>query len=284
MEHAGFPSDETLAAFIDGTLDASSRARVMEHMTACDECYAAFAGISELRASDDAGDFPRMDSHRGWTSWARAARYGAFAAAVAAAVLVVLLLPVFHRRSPVLSLAAATASSPRTIEARLSSFPYSPLAPTMRGSGEKVPQNWKLLAAAAEIQEETARRPTPENLQALGIAHLLTGKFDEAIPLLERVAASPEGSVDERSSRLNDLAAAYIARGRWTGNAADFAAASRVSAQAWSLAHKPEIAFNRALIAESLAADATAKRKWEQYLAMDGRSGWAGEARGRVGR
>jgi len=38
MEHSGFPSDETLAAFIDGTLDPDERQRVLDHLVTCDEC------------------------------------------------------------------------------------------------------------------------------------------------------------------------------------------------------------------------------------------------------
>jgi CHAT domain-containing protein len=38
MEHSGFPSDETLAAFIDGTLEPEERQRVLDHLITCDEC------------------------------------------------------------------------------------------------------------------------------------------------------------------------------------------------------------------------------------------------------
>src|SRR5258706_16081748 len=44
MEHTGFPSDETLAAFLDGRLDPDTRRRVVEHMTTCDECYSVVMG------------------------------------------------------------------------------------------------------------------------------------------------------------------------------------------------------------------------------------------------
>src|SRR5213592_2494759 len=44
MEHSGFPSDETLAAFIDGKLDPETRTRVVEHMAQCPECYETFLG------------------------------------------------------------------------------------------------------------------------------------------------------------------------------------------------------------------------------------------------
>src|SRR5258708_26974879 len=53
MEHTGFPSDETLAAFLDGNLDPDTRRRVIEHMTTCEECYSVVAvgtGIVEQSA------------------------------------------------------------------------------------------------------------------------------------------------------------------------------------------------------------------------------------------
>ena len=48
MEHTGFPSDETLAAFIDGRLDAETRANVIAHMTTCSECYSVFLSATEM--------------------------------------------------------------------------------------------------------------------------------------------------------------------------------------------------------------------------------------------
>src|SRR5947207_13284346 len=47
MEHTGFPSEETLAAFIDGRLDDETRRRVVEHMAGCTECYETFLGATE---------------------------------------------------------------------------------------------------------------------------------------------------------------------------------------------------------------------------------------------
>src|ERR1044072_7367909 len=58
MEHSGFPSDETLAAFIDGRLDDVTRRRVVEHMTTCDECYAVYLAATEMQNAS-AGPPPR---------------------------------------------------------------------------------------------------------------------------------------------------------------------------------------------------------------------------------
>src|SRR3954464_3949919 len=56
MEHTGFPSDETLAAFIDGRLDAETRAKVIAHMVTCAECYAVFLSATETSVHAQARD------------------------------------------------------------------------------------------------------------------------------------------------------------------------------------------------------------------------------------
>ncbi|MCU1245238.1 MAG: hypothetical protein JWN02_1148, partial [Acidobacteria bacterium] len=57
MEHSGFPSDETLAAFIDGTLEPEERQRVLDHLITCDECrnnvLAAADPMAELEMNDE---------------------------------------------------------------------------------------------------------------------------------------------------------------------------------------------------------------------------------------
>src|SRR5438309_4047082 len=76
MEHAGFPSDETLAAFIDGRVDADTRGRVVEHLASCAECYSVFIGATEMPAAT--ADLSNVRPFR-------RIRYVAAAAALAAA-------------------------------------------------------------------------------------------------------------------------------------------------------------------------------------------------------
>src|SRR5260370_16375706 len=61
MDHPEFPSDETLAAFIDGRADAETRKRVIEHMVGCNDCYATFQAASEMRerSAERVVPFPR---------------------------------------------------------------------------------------------------------------------------------------------------------------------------------------------------------------------------------
>jgi hypothetical protein len=282
MEHAGFPSEETLAAFLDGDLDGETRRRVMQHLTVCDECYASFVSATEMR---DAGTLgppdPRLTKkwgRRSRTAWVVAVA-AAVAAALAALVVVVPWRQWVRRDSGVASLVAAGGRS-RAFESRLTAFPYRPFAPppAMRGGQPaQNAENWKLLSAAALVQEEAKKHPTPENLHALGVSHLLFGNWDDAVALLQRAARDSDATAKRKAELLNDLAAAYLARGRWTGEPKDYAAASQTVAQAWALARTPEIAWNRALSAEGMKLPADAA--WRDYLTLDATSPWAAEAR-----
>src|SRR3954454_17183095 len=73
MEHTGFPSDETLAAFIDGRLDPETRGKVIAHMTTCSECYSVFVNATEMTAAAAAPESSRRSSRAGWLSVAVAA-------------------------------------------------------------------------------------------------------------------------------------------------------------------------------------------------------------------
>jgi putative zinc finger protein len=42
------PTDEELAAFVDGTLEAGDRARVVEHLAGCERCYQVVSGVLQF--------------------------------------------------------------------------------------------------------------------------------------------------------------------------------------------------------------------------------------------
>jgi hypothetical protein len=89
---------------------------------------------------------------------------------------------------------------------------------------------------------------------------------------------------DPGNPRLqSDLAAAYLARAA-TGGAADLPKAVEAAERATSLPGAPDEAwFNRALALEHLHRVDAARKAWQDYLARDPRSGWAEEARRRMG-
>src|SRR2546430_1543511 len=79
MEHTGFPSDETLAAFLDGRLDPETRRRVVEHMTTCDECYSVVMGGGNKGALAMANEMHVRHPHSLRQRWAHVAAITALA-------------------------------------------------------------------------------------------------------------------------------------------------------------------------------------------------------------
>jgi CHAT domain-containing protein len=276
MEHSGFPSDETLAAFIDGRLDQATRRRVLEHMSSCDECYAVFLAATEMQQAHGTAAPPRRRGPR------RRTVFGVVAAA--AIVLVVCLTPLRHalqhRRDPGMeSLVKATGDLKyRNVEARLSGgFAWKPLQPVMRARVAdplRDPTKWKLLSAAAQVNARAQSNDTAQNLHDLGVSHLLLGNWDDAIATLERARQK-----DPRDPTIeNDLAAAYLARATFRDTAADNVAAVEAAQRAWSLAHTPETAWTRAVTLQRMNLNDDARGAWDDYFALDKRSRWRAEA------
>src|SRR3954447_2638310 len=166
MEHTGFPSDETLAAFIDGRLDAGTRSQVIAHMATCPECYSVFMSATEMAAVTTAPNGSQHSSRRPWLAVA----VTAVAAAVAVGFLVTpirdFILP--HRDNGMETLARA-APEERTIAGRISGFRYQPMVHYSRGKNMypmQDPANANLLTAAAEVQRSMIARRTPSNLHS----------------------------------------------------------------------------------------------------------------------
>jgi hypothetical protein len=289
MEHTGFPSDETLAAFIDGRLDPETRAKVVAHMTTCAECYSVFLSATEL---------PSRAAARG--SWRPRRAWMAVAAATVAAGIacVVLVTPVrdrILRRENGMEALAHAAPAQRINAGRISGFPYQPPAPVMR-SGSKFdplqnPANASLLTAAAGVQRAVAARRTAANLHASGVANLLLGNNDVAINTLheallaETGQRSVAGAIAESDDvpLLNDLAAALSNRAMDRRHAIpDAVEAVRCADRAFRIGRTPEAAWNRAIAVEALNGRGHAMTAWHDYLAIDATSPWAAEARKRI--
>ena len=288
MEHTGFPSDETLAAFIDGRLDAETRAKVIAHMTTCAECYSVFLSATEMPSRAAARDVWRP--RRAWIAVAAAT----IAAGIACAFLITPVRDrILHHEDGMAALANA-APAQRTITGRISGFPYQSPAPVMRGSKFdplQNPANASLLTAAAGVQRSVAARRTAANLHASGVANLLLGNNDVAIDTLHEalLAETEERSVTAAVAEsddvplLNDLSAALanraIARRRPIPDAVE---AVRCAERAWRIGRTPEAAWNRAVAVEALNGRGHAMTAWHDYLAIDATSSWAAEARKRL--
>jgi hypothetical protein len=288
MEHTGFPSDETLAAFIDGRLDAETRAKVIAHMTTCSECYSVFLSATELPSRAAA-----RDAWRPRWAWIAVAT-----ATVAAAIACVLLVTpvrdrILHRENGMEALAKA-APAQRIIAGRISGFPYQPPAPVMRGSKfdpQQNPENASLLTAAAGVQRSVAARRTAANLHASGVANLLLGKDDIAIDTLHEALLAETGqrsvaaaiAESDDVALLNDLSAALSNRALAKRRALpDTVEAVRCADLAFRIGRTPEAAWNRAIAVEALNGRGRAMTAWHDYLAIDQTSDWAAEARKRM--
>jgi tetratricopeptide (TPR) repeat protein len=274
MEHSGFPSDETLAAFIDGRLDDITRRRVIEHMTTCDECYAVYMAATEMGKAAAPPRRRTMPRH----FWA------ATIAMSAAAVLIFVHFTELQRYlglqpSSIEALVSATRDLPyRTVEGRLSGFQtWEPLNENKRAIPAEVqrkPENWPLLTAAGQIGKAADRDPSPENLHALGVSHLLIGNFDDAISTLKTAVQKRPGD----AAIINDLATAYLARARYREEAPDYVEAAEQAKKAWALKQTPEIAWTRAVALERMHLKADARAAWNDYLKLDTKSPWRIEA------
>jgi len=288
MEHTGFPSDETLAAFIDGRLDAETRAKVIAHMTTCAECYSVFLNATELPSRAAARD--AWQPRRAWIAVTATT-------AAAAIACIVLITPVRDRllhRDDGMTLLAKAAPAQRTIAGRISGFPYQPSAPVMRGSKFdplQNPANASLLTAAAGVQRSVAARRTAANLHASGVANLLLGKDDVAIDTLREALLAETGqrtvtaaiAESDDVPLLNDLSAALSNRAIATRRPIpDAVEAVRCADRAWRIGRTPEAAWNRAIAIEALNGRARAMTAWHDYLAIDAASPWAAEARKRI--
>lgn len=264
------PGEETLAAFIDQRLDPASRLEVVKHLAECGDCRDMIVAANEYQSAEGverkvaAGTFgPRM-----WVPLA------------AAAALVGVLFGVPSIRERVLGdremaklVEAANALPERTTAARLSGdFEYRGHT-VFRNVDEKPVSVAALIVegAAAEAAERAAKNPTADNLHEAGVGSILAKKADDAVKDLERAVQQNPSSANIR----NDLAAAYIARGRDD----DYDLALATAKKAFAIQETPAAAWNIALALEYQHRDAEASAAWKRYLELDPNSEWASEVK-----
>lgn len=282
------PSEETLAAFLDGRLDGEARRRVVEHLADCGECREVMLVAGEVGAGEVASvELPFNVVVRG--------RFGLWwaAPAVAAALAIFLFMSplretLFSSREVALKslIEASESLEHRRIDGRLSEVvAYREPEQVNRGSGD---DEWDLpvLIAAQKIAEEVKKNPSPENLRALAGIQLLRRKPEDAVATLERlllrstreteVARAIAKSTD--AALLVDLSAAYLARAGRQNSSHDIALAAESATRAWNLGSTPPSAWNRAIALEQLKLTTPAIEAWQEYLRIDPSSQWAAEA------
>lgn len=274
------PDPEQLAALVDGRLARHARARIERHLLVCSSCRDVVAETSRLAreelAAAGARDRPSRPNLLRKSFGGRSLAAGGALLAITASLLFVARvqpqLSRFGAATPYQQLVAAVAAN-RPIEGRLTGgFQHGPVVRGRRHS--RAADNPHVRAAAAKIRELADAHPTADNLHALGVAQVILHQYDAGIRALEEVVTRHP----EDARYHSDLSAAYLARGR--RNKADLPLALDHAALANRL--DPDLTeawFNHALALEVLNLEPEARKAWTAYLARDGSSAWAEEAR-----
>jgi tetratricopeptide (TPR) repeat protein len=271
------PTDETLALFASGEIDASTRNEVLAHLETCSDCMAAVlsanAHLEEERSvgRDWSGRRARGDS-RWW-----------LAAVAAAVIIAVIAFPLLRRRDDSIDrLIALAPSSARIVEPRLSGgFAWAPYRGPMRSTDSAADTERLKLSGAAGDAIERAQRDGSERAQhAAGIALVLVDQPAQAVDRLRIVAEKSPNDVHVWS----DLAAARYAASVELQQPSLLPQALAAADRALRIDPKSaEALFNRALILEHLGPTGEARKGWLRYLEVDSNSPWATEARAHLG-
>jgi CHAT domain-containing protein len=260
------PTEETLAAFIEGSLARPEIAKVLAHMRDCPECRTAVAQTADFY------DQERPPAVRSW--WRPLAAAAVLALVMAGAMLLLRRAD----RGPAETLIAAAPRGHRTIEARLAGFPWARMQAPARGGAPLNPADLKLAGAAGDVLEQTAGDSSPASQHAAGVAYLLMARSSNSLAPLERAAGAAK---DARF--YNDLAAAHYTIATAEERASHLPLALQAVDRALRLDPAlVEAHFNRALILQRLGLREQARNAWRHYLELDPSSGWSVEARARL--
>ncbi len=259
--------EETLAAFADGRLKRSEMPAVLEHLRTCQRCMSALETANEIVGTKEARPF------RWW--WA-----GTAAAAIAAMLIAI---PLLRRDDSLIArLVKLAPDGARTVETRLTAFPWAPYRGPMRaGDPAEDARRLQLAGAAGDAVAQANADPAAEAQWTAGVALLLVDQPENAIKRL-RAAAERE---PRNAAIWSDLAAALDGTAARLERPSLYADALAAADRALALdpSHAGAL-FNRALILEHLGLAGEARKAWERYLAVDPSSPWANEARERLRR
>lgn len=293
------PTEETLAAFVDGRLDADARERVIAHLAECSDCRDVVLMASEFKQveSDQVAGFDD-DEEPSRVPVVTRRRVLAIPLTIAASVLIAALgaLLLWRGSQPRKAMAelveAGNALPERPIEGRLTDgFAYRPLKPVLRSETAEEP-DLALQIAARRAQDAAKVTPSSTQLQAVAVGQLLLGKADAAVLTLESVLLeeTKESDVARAIAKSNDprllnaLTVAFLAQHRSSGVTRATLLASEAAQRSWTLEKTPETAWNRAVATEKLFLWKAAAEAWRDYLRLDPDSEWAVEARSRLER
>lgn len=264
---------EVIAAFVAGTLSGAELRMVADHLRTCEDCreVAAEAARIDREETDNAIEEPRR---RAWPWWV-----GVAAAAALAGIAFVTLWRSRGDESggAIAPLVAVMPRYVRYVEPRLTpQFPWAPLRGMRRGANEPLDAaHMKVVGAAGEVLQRTDGKGDVESIHAAALAHLFAGRPRDGAAQLARIAPSASSA-----QIWSDLAACRYAAAIADDDPPQLAEALAAADAALRIApNHPEALFNRALIIERLGLRDRAREAWERYLAADGGSEWATEAR-----
>jgi len=203
----------------------------------------------------------------------RPVRLVALSALAAAAALVLVTRPAWLFGASAERMLAKAYESDRTWPVRFPDASYVPMANVTRSASSL---NTPLADAEAAVSRGLDRQPnSAEWLELRGRVEFLRRRYDSAIATLR-----PLSEGDHSEPALADLGAAYLARGVAAVNAADEENAVEYLSRALQRSPNNQVAlFNRALALEALFLWDRAAQDWNDYLRLDPKGGWAGEAR-----
>src|SRR5438552_7686647 len=158
------PEASVMAALVDGTLSPDEIAELAGHLRDCRDCRIVVGETARFERHEEAS------ARRGVSWWPAAA---AIVAAVAVSI------PFFHQRTPIEKLIAASPREHRSIEARLSGFPWARRAAPARGDAPPDPADLKLTGAAGDVLSKT------RDAHTTGVADLLIARRSDAAAALE---------------------------------------------------------------------------------------------------
>lgn len=295
----GCPDAEQLAQYVEGTLPDAHRAAIEVHLADCDPCRELVIEMTHVLSADagqpgvavpepaplvrqalvgTALNVPR----RVWSLRSRRRVLACAFAAAAALVLAVRLQPTwlgFHEDSGtrVAALRAAVGAA-RPTPGRFSGFEHATYRAPTRGVSIDRPEDLELRAAARAAEETAESDPSTSNRHAWGVAQVLIRDWNGAIGTLESLSRQQPAD----AIVLNDLAAAYLARGEAMGQRGDLQQALQIAARA--LEADPamlEPLFNEAVAHEALGEHDQAAEAWRKVLDRDP-SSWRREAQQRL--
>jgi tetratricopeptide (TPR) repeat protein len=271
-----------MTGYLEGVLDSGKKAAAEIHLANCTACRETFAQLMRLlnrqgQAVSVAEETELTAIGIGWKGRpdpieVRSNRRGRLMTIVAMAASLTLAVFLWNYDSPppepesVRAVVESMLKQNRPFEPRLTGQAYRELERTR--SARQLSDHDRALI----VQQVTG---LPADPYSLGRFYLLERDFERAIPLLEEAAANPQASPEV----LNDLGAAYLARGDVNG--LDRAERELLKALRADAGFEPAV-FNLALFYERIGDVARAQSEWQRYLQMDSQSGWSGDARSRL--